>query len=174
MVKKYMKSTHDSVRWSSRGGTGTLPPPPSSNRTCGFPASGLPEFDQPAACTGCPAWPAGPVRSVFGRWYTVIGLPQADLRSDSQDVNPAGALRSTGVTPLPRYYDPLRLPPEPGDGYEFPPSVAAHRETMPAARMGLPGSSADLCRHPPSPTTPESPAAASARCLAVRMLLRIR
>ena len=28
---------------SSRGGTGTLPPPPSSNRACGFPAHGLPE-----------------------------------------------------------------------------------------------------------------------------------
>src|SRR5437588_7797346 len=34
------------VFWSSRGGTGTLPPPPSSNRAGGFPAHGLPEFDR--------------------------------------------------------------------------------------------------------------------------------
>ena len=36
---------------------------------------------------------------------------------------PAGVLRSTGVTRLPRYYDPLRLPAGPIGGYEFPPAV---------------------------------------------------
>ena len=37
--------------------------------------------------------------------------------------NSAGALGSTGVTPLPRYYDPLRLPRGPDGGYSFPPPV---------------------------------------------------
>ena len=37
--------------WSSSGGVGTLPPPPSSNRAGGFPAHGLPESSQSKACT---------------------------------------------------------------------------------------------------------------------------
>jgi hypothetical protein len=41
-------------------------PPPSSNRTCGFPASGLPGFLQPTACTGCPAWPGAQSPSLSG------------------------------------------------------------------------------------------------------------
>jgi hypothetical protein len=32
----------------------------------------------------------------------------------------AGPLRSTGITPLPHYYEPLRLPIEPRRGYGFP------------------------------------------------------
>jgi hypothetical protein len=36
---------------ASRGGAATLPPPPSSNRTGRFPASGLPENCQREACT---------------------------------------------------------------------------------------------------------------------------
>jgi len=36
----------------------------------------------------------------------------------------AGLLRSTGVTRLHRYYEPLRLPTEPTDGYLFPRAVA--------------------------------------------------
>jgi hypothetical protein len=39
----------------------------------------------------------------------------------------AGALGSTGVTPLRHYYDPLRLLTEPQDGYEFPFRVAGNR-----------------------------------------------
>jgi hypothetical protein len=52
----------------------------------------------------------------------------------------ARPLRSTGVTPLPRYYGPLRLPTRPPDGYVFPPCV----EAIALAAPGLPGSSADL------------------------------
>ena len=33
----------------------------------------------------------------------------------------AGPLRSAGITPLQRYYEPLRLPIEPPRGYGFPP-----------------------------------------------------
>jgi hypothetical protein len=39
------------------------------------------------------------------------------------DTNPAGSLRSTGITRLRRYYEPLRLPTWPKAGYEFPVSV---------------------------------------------------
>jgi hypothetical protein len=52
-----------------------------------------------------------------------------------------GPLRSTGVTPLPRYYGPLRLPTQPQVGYVFPTHVADNS----SATSGLPGSSADLC-----------------------------
>lgn len=52
-----------------------------------------------------------------------------------------GPLRSTGVTPLPRYYGPLRLPTQPQVGYVFPTHVAHNSSTT----SGLPGSSADLC-----------------------------
>ena len=142
-------------------------PPPSSNRTCGFPASGLPGFAHPEACTGRPAWPRGQVPARAGGGSSVVGLPQAVLPLSSKTENPVRALRSTGVTRLPRYYDPLRLLPRPKGGYVFPQSVAANTRVAAAAGTGLPGSS-QVCRRPLSPTTPESPAAASARCLAVR------
>ena len=35
----------------------------------------------------------------------------------------AGLLGSTGVTPLPGYYEPIRLPARPTDGYVFPSAV---------------------------------------------------
>ena len=49
-------------------------------------------------------------------------------------------LRSTGVTPLPRYYGPLRLPSRAAPGYVFPSRVGSSPPTL----QGLPGSSADL------------------------------
>ena len=52
----------------------------------------------------------------------------------------AGPLGSTGVTPLPRYYGPIRLPARPVGGYVFPLAVEGHTFTGP----GLPGSWADL------------------------------
>jgi hypothetical protein len=51
-----------------------------------------------------------------------------------------GLLGSTGVTPLPRYYEPIRLPEQPANGYVFPPAVEAWGLTGP----GLPGSSTAL------------------------------
>ena len=52
----------------------------------------------------------------------------------------AGLLGSTGITPLPGYYEPIRLPARPAGGYVFPPPVEAYGLTEP----GLPGSSTDL------------------------------
>jgi len=40
----------------------------------------------------------------------VLGFPQAALLASYEGVDPAGVLCSTGVTPLHRYYDPIRLP----------------------------------------------------------------
>src|SRR5262249_43266082 len=91
---------------------------------------------------------------------------QADLLASDVSANPAGDLRSPGVTPLRRYYVPLRLPTGPAGGYAFPPPVA--RDSGP--EFGPPGRVSQvprsIFRHPPSATTPGSPTAASARCFA--------
>jgi len=52
----------------------------------------------------------------------------------------ARPLGSTGITPLPRYYGPLRLPTWPSTGYLFPTNVEARTISTP----GLPGSSVRL------------------------------
>ena len=49
---------------------------------------------------------------------------QAGRSSSCGNKFSAGFLRSTGVTPLRRYYEPLRLPTEPKRGYVFPRFVA--------------------------------------------------
>ena len=144
--------------------------------------------------TPAPAWPCDPVsfsvlrdfqrqpharlhlrlprRRVLSRWHAAFSrsgtVVQAGLLTSQENTNPAGGLRSTGVTPLPRYCAPLRLPTGPGGGYEFPLSVVPTS----CPEVATPGGASQvprlICGHPPSPTTPESPAAASARCLAVR------
>ena len=47
-------------------------------------------------------------------------LVQAVLLTSDENANLAGDLGSTAVTPLPRYYVPLRLPTKPARGYVFP------------------------------------------------------
>jgi hypothetical protein len=99
-------------------------PPPSSNRTCGFPASGFPESSQPKARTGgVPCLATGPAPISVKRLNPVLGHAQAVLLTSHGNRDPAGALRSTGITPLPRYYFPLRLPARPSGGYSFPSPV---------------------------------------------------
>ena len=44
-----------------------------------------------------------------------------------QTCSSVGALRSTDITPLPRYYNPIRLLTKPRDGYEFPSRVVVRR-----------------------------------------------
>jgi hypothetical protein len=68
-------------------------------------------------------------------------------------MNPAGVLGSTGVTPLRRYYDPLRLPARPGGGYWFPPLVdrASYPGALSSRRVSqVPYRSFDT-RHPVPP-----------------------
>ena len=97
---------------------------------------------------------------------------QAVLLTSDENANLAGVLRSTGITPLPRYYGPLRLPTGPASGYVFPRAV----EPSSGPEFGSPGRVSQvprsICRHPPSSATPGSPAAALARCLAVGSRLR--
>ena len=50
-----------------------------------------------------------------------------------ETIRSAGVLRSTGVTPLHHYYDPLRLPAVSSDGYLFPPPVARPNAMEPVA-----------------------------------------
>ena len=99
-------------------------------------------------------------------------LVQAVLLTSDENANLAGVLRSTGITPLPRYYVPLRLPTRPACGYVFPQAV----DLTSSPGFGPPGRVSQvprsICRHPPSSTTPGSPTAALARCLAVDCRLR--
>ena len=117
------------------------------------------------------AWPKPQSSSRLGAYFR-SGLTQAVLRAFDLDADSAGALCSTGVTPLPRYYSPLRLPTEANDGYVFPPPVV----TAPHPWVGTLGWVSQvprsICRHPPSSTTPGSPAAACARCFAAGSRLR--
>ena len=70
--------------------------------------------------------------------------PSADAQSAHSSsygrTSLTGLLGSTGITPLPRYYEPIRFPARPADGYVFPPAVEAWGLTQP----GLPGSLTDL------------------------------
>src|SRR5512135_892296 len=105
---------------------------------------------------------------------SVVGLSSKRFSSPlGENMNPAGGLRSTGITPLRRYYSPLRLPAGPGRGYGFPPPVGPTPclDVRPLDRVSqVPRL---IFRRPPSPTTPESPTAVSARCLAAGVRLHL-
>jgi hypothetical protein len=96
---------------------------------------------------------------------SVVGFLQAELASFDEHTHPTGLLHSAGVTPFPRYYEPLRLPVGPGVGYFLPNICCATAH----ARTGTPPGTSGFrrfCWCPLSPTTPESPFAAYVRCLA--------
>ena len=65
---------------------------------------------------------------------------QAAPSSSHRSMNPAGLLRSTGITPLPRYYEPLRLPTGAAHAVMFSHATLGQQPAPP----GLPGSSIDL------------------------------
>ena len=100
----------------------SAPPPPSSNRTCRFPASGFPKNTslegmrrQIRLGQRAETLPRNEVgRSLFWEQCSmcILTLLHAEFL--------AGLLGSTGVTPLPRYYEPNRLPFEPRRSYGFP------------------------------------------------------
>ena len=78
---------------------------------------------------------------------------QADLLTSDENMNSAGALRSAGVTPLQRYYGPLRLPAWPDGGYGFPSFVdlRSHPDSRSPGRVSqVPDRSFDA-RRPVSP-----------------------
>ena len=172
-------------------------PLPSSNRTCGFPASGLPENFQRQACTGnqrhsfmgsckpkvcgwaendmpsdgrkiadCSCLAFRPSFHLSSETCSVVGCPKRISLPPAETVFSAGSLRSPGVTRIPRYYEPLRFPTKPGDGYVFPLPVGCTDRPIrrPLRRASQVPRLVSRC--PPSSTTPESPNAAHARYLA--------
>jgi len=87
----------------------SVSPPRSSNRTCGFPASGSPTgftMKHTESSFASPYSSLGSFRSttVFSGCAPITG-PR--LRPKHPEVR---ALPSTGITRLQRYYDPLRVP----------------------------------------------------------------
>ena len=103
---------------------------------------------RPVAGPSVRGWP---LSSVVGR------VVQADLLTSDGNMNSAGALRSTGVTPLPRYYGPLRLPTRPDGGYGFPSPVdpRSHPDSRSPGRVSqVPRL---IFRRPPSRITPGRP-----------------
>ena len=96
----------------------------SSNRTCGFPASGSPTgftagmrraFDTSVLSVSVPPWLHDTACSESFRNYAVLyRLAPSHPPSPSSISTPeVRVLSSTGVTQLHRYYDPVRLPLEP-------------------------------------------------------------
>ncbi len=123
-----------------------LSPPPSSNRTGRFSASGFPDGfmrklsqGQPRVARNQGHWSDAATRSslpVVGRdvgfavacALSAIGSPCCSLSIPS-----AGVRRSAGITRLPRYHDPLRLPP-----------MQPSRLCIPETLMGTTPASTDL------------------------------
>ena len=91
---------------------------------------------------------------------------QADLSSSCSSSIPAGPLRSTGVTPLHRYYGPVRIPARPTGRLWIP----SRRSGNDPGVSGLSGSWLIL-RNVPSPFTPGSPADALAYCFSASIRL---
>ena len=102
----------------------SVSPPRSSNRTCGFPASGSPTgftagmrraFDTSVLSVSVPPWLHDTACSESFRNYAVLyRLAPSHPPSPSSTSTPeVRVLSSTGVTQLHRYYDPVRLPLEP-------------------------------------------------------------
>ena len=84
--------------------------------------------------------------------YSVADFRQSAFLSFVANAIPVRPLRSTRVTRLPRYYEPVRLPTSPPGGYVFPPAVEGITLAMP----GLPGSSANLSARA-VPSHPDEP-----------------
>ena len=92
---------------------------PSSHRTCRFPASGVPRYFSSQACARRSSALLGlltqrqPQKRGWlrdGPEFRIGFCNQADLTSSCRRTYLAGLLRSTGITPFPRYYEPRRLP----------------------------------------------------------------
>ena len=139
----------------------SLLPPPSSNRTCEFPASGFPgnlcwrhaRSESLGLSAQSSSWRAA------RHWPTSRSKLHVERLTAYDNTNPAGPLRSTGITRRPHYYGPRRLP------AGAAPTVMDSRQALDlrSTPPGLPGSWL-VCRRPPSPLTPGSPSTARARC----------
>jgi hypothetical protein len=100
-------------------------------------------------------------RRIVWRWHRSLvrsgNFFQAGRSSSCGNKFSAGSLRSTGVTPLRRYYEPLRLPTTPDCGYVFPQSAGGnpHRSSPRGRVSQVPDRSVDARRpQPPRGTWP--------------------
>jgi hypothetical protein len=80
-----------------------------------------------------------PLKRRIVAWWMSRSM-SATAWADEGNTFPAGSLGSTGVTRLRRYYEPLRLPTRPSDGYLFPPSVERPAPADPLTGPVLSGS----------------------------------
>ena len=130
----------------------SVSPPRSSNRTCGFPASGSPTgftagmrraFDTSVLSVSVPPWLHDTACSESFRNYAVLyRLAPSHPPSPSSTSTPeVRVLSSTGVTQLHRYYDPVRLPLEPMPYGTVEAATLAQHGPPPLAR-----SSVSTCR----------------------------
>jgi len=131
---------------------------PPSNRTCGFPASGFPVVSRsflpldgtirPSLCLE--------QEHLFrsGMFLHSIGTPVFSL-----SVTTARPLRSTGITPLPRYYGPLRLPSGPPAGFQFLKAPVIKHPPRWASQVPRP-----TFPHAPSSIAPGASVGAHTRC----------
>ena len=130
--------------------------------------------------TSAPAWPCDPASTAAGRpasgrsasgtkpsaFQSVMERRSLKrlLPSAARNVREVRPLRSTGVTPLRRYYEPVRLPAEAAAWLCIPTAVAAHRTPHPRRVSQVPRL---LCRRALSPLTPDGPTRARARCFRI-------
>jgi len=97
-------------------------------------------------------------------------VAQAGLLSFRVNMTEVRLLGSTGITPLPRYYEPLRIPTVNTERViDSPPMISLQQNPFALGiTSDLPGSSADLIfRRAPSPTTPDSSTGSYARLFPV-------
>ena len=134
--------------------------PRSSNRTCGFAASGSPTgFARRHTDRLSPSFAARTVASEAAESLTEVVGNMATLQTlgpfhNAPEVRP---LPSPGITRLRRYYEPVRLPRRPGL------SLAGVRLTLAGHRLGSPVlRPVSLCRHAVA-TTPVGPPARISR-----------
>jgi len=153
----------------------SVSPPRSSNRTCGFPASGFPTGFvagiRRAADTSVIHIPASPWRRDTacseGSWSRAVlhRLAPSHRPSPSSTSAPeVRALPSTGVTRLQQYYDPVRHPPVPPPVSAVEAATLAQggsppitRITLPACRAHYPGGSRRVRLSIASPLARPSP-----------------
>ena len=106
--------------------------------------TGLADFQHPAypgiLMTRHYELAVAPVTSGGRSVITVVEVFQAARRTAERYESPAGSLRSPGITQVPRYYEPLRLPIQPSVGYLFPSAVVADYTTAFDTGSGLSGS----------------------------------
>src|SRR5580700_4318424 len=100
--------------------------------------------------------------------FPTSGLPKGRRSKACVERAWQGPFAPRALTPLQRYYEPLRLPIEPKRGYGFPHLVdnglRAKRRSNGSLRFLILSASA-------VPSTPESPAAAGVRCFTVGIRL---